>query len=247
MKSDGFKLAFITGTSSGIGLSAANELLKRDWEVIGAARRDSDIKDSNYTHLIIDLTNIDNILNKIPAIIGNRLSSKKYERIALVNNAADTGELLRMEHLDPKKLSDLYKLNVVLPVWLTGFFYKNKEENCRLRIIDISSGAAHKEFPGMTAYCGSKAALLMSGKVFAIENSEDENLGIMSYEPGTVDTEMQKKARSQPENKFPSVNVFKSMKENKILAAPEDVAIEIADFLGKNESGYCQRRFGINT
>ena len=247
MKSDGFKLAFITGTSSGIGLAAAYELLKRGWEVIGVARRDSDIKDSNYTHLNIDLADINNILKEIPAMISKRLGSKKYERIALVNNAADTGELLRMEHLDPKKLSDLYKLNVVLPVWLTGFLYKNKTKRSRLRIIDISSGAAHKEFPGMTAYCGSKAALLMSGKVFAIENSEDENLGIMSYEPGTVDTEMQKKARSQPEEKFPSVNVFRSMKESNSLAAPEDVAMEIADFLEKNEFGYIQRRFGSNT
>jgi benzil reductase ((S)-benzoin forming) len=99
----------------------------------------------------------------------------------------------------------------------------------------------------MAAYCGSKAALLMSGKVFAIENSEDKHLGILSYEPGTVDTEMQKKARSQPEDKFPSVNVFQSIKENNSLAAPEDVAIEIADFLEKNDAGYSQKRFGVKT
>ena len=247
MKSDELKLAFVTGTSSGIGQAAANELLKRGWEVIGVARRDSDINDSNYMHLNIDLTDIDNMLNEIPAAVVKRLSSKKYERIALVNNAAGTGELLRMEQLDPKKLSDLYKLNVILPVWLMGFFYKNKAKESRLRIINISSGAAHKEYPGMAAYCGSKAALLMSGKVFAGENNEDENLGIMSYEPGTVDTEMQKKARSQPEDKFPSVKVFQSMKKNNSLAAPEDVAIEIADFLEKNESGFSQRRFGIKT
>ena len=149
MKSDELKLAFVTGTSSGIGQAAANELLKRGWEVIGVARRDSDINDSNYMHLNIDLTDIDNMLNKIPATVVKRLSSKKYERIALVNNAAGTGELLRMEQLDPKKLSDLYKLNVILPVWLMGFFYKNKAKESRLRIIKISSGAAHKEYPGL--------------------------------------------------------------------------------------------------
>jgi benzil reductase ((S)-benzoin forming) len=247
MKSDKYKLAFVTGTSSGIGLAAAYELLRRGWEVIGVARRDSDINNSNYKHLNIDLAEIDIILNEIPAVVDKRLSSKKYERIALVNNAADTGELLRLEQLDPKKLSDLFKLNVVLPVWLMGFFYKNKAKESRLRIINISSGAAHNEYLGMAAYCGSKAALLMSGKVFAIENSEDNNLGILSYEPGTVDTEMQKKARSQPEDKFPSVNVFQSMKENNSLAAPEDVAIEIADFLEKNDAGYSQKRFGVKT
>ena len=37
------------------------------------------------------------------------------------------------------------------------------------------------------------------------------------------------------------------MKKNNSLAAPEDVAIEIADFLEKNESGFSQRRFGIKT
>jgi benzil reductase ((S)-benzoin forming) len=247
MKPDKIKLAFVTGTSSGIGLATAYELLNRDWEVIGVARRDSDIKNSNYTHFNIDLVDIDNILIEIPTILGNRLSGKRYERVALVNNAADTGEMLRLEQLDPKKLSDIYKLNLVLPVWLTGFFFKNKPKGSRLRIIDISSGAARKEFPGMASYCGSKAALLMSGKVFAIENSEDGSLGIMSYEPGTVDTEMQKKARSQPNDKFPSANMFKSMKENNTLVAPEDVAIEIADFLDNNEAGYSQKRFGVKT
>jgi benzil reductase ((S)-benzoin forming) len=247
MKSEEVKFAFITGTSSGIGLAAANELLKRGWEVIGVARRNSAIHNNNYTHLSIDLTDIDKILNEIPAIVGNKLGSKRYNRMALINNAAGTGELLKLEQLDPQKLSELYKLNVVLPVWLTGLFYKNKTKDSKLRIIDISSGAARKEFPGMAAYCGSKAALLMSGKVFAMENLEDENLAVMSYEPGTVDTEMQKKARSQPEDKFPSVNVFQSMKENNSLAAPEDVAIEIADFLEKNDSGYSQKRFGVKT
>jgi benzil reductase ((S)-benzoin forming) len=155
--------------------------------------------------------------------------------------------MLRLQELHPRRLSDLYILNAVLPVWLTGFFYRNKPKESKLRIIDISSGAARREFPGMAAYCGSKAALLMSGKVFAIENKEDDNLAIMSYEPGTVDTEMQKKARSQPEERFPSVSFFKSLEGNNALADPKAVAKEIVDFLEQNESGYSQKRFGVKS
>ncbi|MGA8264671.1 MAG: SDR family NAD(P)-dependent oxidoreductase [Ignavibacteriaceae bacterium] len=238
------KFAFVTGTSSGIGKATANELLKLGWKVIGTARRNVDINDKNYVHLKIDLSDINNLENQLAKQLKLKISDKKYDRIALVNNAAGTGELLRFEELDPKKLSELYILNTVTPIWLSGIFFKNKNEKTRLRIIDISTGAAHNAYPGLTPYCGTKAALLISGKILAIENKEDKSLAIRSYEPGTVDTEMQLKVRSEEPEIFPSANVFKSLKANNMLADPNVVAKDIVDFLEDNEPGYSEKRFG---
>lgn len=247
MNSNESKFAFVTGTSSGIGKATAEELLSKDWEVIGTARRDANINNKNYEHLNIDLIDLDKSVNEITNNLKSKISDEKHNRIALVNNAAGTGELLRLEQLDPGKLGDLYTLNTVVPVWLMGFFYKNKSKNSKLRVIDISTGAAHQAYPGMAAYCGTKASLLMSGKVFAGENSEDKNLAFLSYEPGTVDTEMQLEARSQSQVEFPSVEMFKAMKAKNILVDPALVAKEIVDFLENNESGYSQRRFGVKS
>ena len=239
------KFAFVTGTSSGIGKATANELLSRNWEVIGAARRCANINHKNYKHLNVDLIDLDKSVNEITKNLKSKISNEKYARIALVNNAAGAGELIRLEELDPEKLRDLYTLNVVIPVWLTGLFYKNKSKNSKLRVIDISSGAAHDAYAGMAAYCGTKASLLMSGKVFSAENIEDRNLAILNYEPGTVDTEMQRIARSQRQDEFPSVNMFKAIEAKSDLVDPALVAKEIVNFLENNEPGYGQKRFGV--
>jgi len=241
------KFAFITGTSSGIGRAAANELLSRGWEVAGVARRETDISHSNYTHLKIDLSDLESFVPGITKNLKSKISDEKYERIALINNAASAGELLRIEELDQGKLQVIYSLNLIAPVWLAGFFYKHKLESSRLRIIDISSGAAHTALPGLAAYCGTKAALSMSGKVFAEENREDRNLAIMSYEPGTVDTEMQLQLKDQSPEKFPSYNLFKSFRENNMLVKPEIVVKDIADFLEANTFGYSHKRFDPNS
>jgi short-subunit dehydrogenase len=165
----------------------------------------------------------------------------------LINNAASAGELLRLEELDPGKLQELYTLNIVAPVWLTGFFYKQKLENSRLRIIDISSGAAHTALPGLAPYCGTKAALSMSGKVFAEENRDDKNLALMSYEPGTVATEMQEQLKDQSPEIFPSYNLFKTSRDNNMLVKPEIVVKNIADFLEANNFGYSHKRYDSNS
>lgn len=236
------KFAFVTGTSSGIGKATAEELLKRGWKVVGVSRRDPDLGHKNYKHLNVDLKKIENFDKELSEYLEPVISNKNYNRIALVNNAAGTGEMLRLEELDPLELMDLFKVNLIAPVYLMGLFLKYKPNNTKLRIISLSTGAAHNAYLGMTPYCASKAALLMSVKVFALENSNDKNLAIRSYEPGTVDTEMQLQARSQSPDKFPSVDIFKSIKANNKLVKPGHVAIKIVDFLENNEPGFSEKR-----
>ena len=91
MSSNESKFAFVTGTSSGIGKATAEELLSKDWEVIGTARRDANINNKNYEHLNIDLIDLDRIVNEITRNLKSKISDEKYARIALVNNAAGAG------------------------------------------------------------------------------------------------------------------------------------------------------------
>lgn len=237
------KFAFVSGTSSGLGKAVAEVLLSRGWEVAGAARRECAIKSENYTHLRVDLGDVDAFVPELTKFLKNKICDNKYSRIALVNNAASAGELARLEKLDPNSLNKAYKLNLVAPVWLAGFFYRNKTSGSRLRIMDISSAAAHAALPGLADYCGTKAALSISGKVFAEENRDDKNLAIMSYEPGTVDTEMQASLKNVSPEKFPSYNLFKSIRDKNLLIKPDIVAEDIADFLEGDSYGYSEKRF----
>jgi benzil reductase ((S)-benzoin forming) len=245
MKSPNDKFAFVTGTSSGLGKATAKELLSRDWEVTGASRRSAAINKPGYRHIQIDLSDLNNVLSILEKELKDKLSDKNSTRFALVNNAAGTGETVKLEELNADKLLKLYTVNVITPVWLMGLFYKNCKPEVKLRIINISSGAAYKTYSGLSAYGGTKAALRISGKDFAEEHPDDKRLAVLSFEPGTVDTEMQLTVRSQPEEKFPSVDIFKSLYENKKLVKPEIVAKEIADFLEANDRiGFTEARFG---
>lgn len=238
--------ALVTGTSTGIGKAAAIELLSRGWEVVGTARRDTEINHENYTHINIDLSDAGSFVPGLTKNLKDKITGKGRNCLALINNAASAGEMLRMEEVDPVKLRDLYTLNLVAPTWLTGFFFKNKPGEARLRIVNLSSGAAHAPLPGLSGYCGTKAALRISGKIFAEENPDNRNLAILSYEPGTVDTEMQEQAKEQSPEKFPSYNMFKSFRDNDLLVKPEKVVKEIADFLEGSSVGYVEKRFGTN-
>ena len=98
-----------------------------------------------------------------------------------------------------------------------------------LRVVNLSSGAAVRAIPGMAAYCSGKAALRMAGMVAAAE--DDADLAILSYGPGTVDTEMQLAARSAPFEEFPSAPMFRRFHAEGRLAAPELPAADIGNFL----------------
>lgn len=237
------KFAFVTGTSSGLGRAVAGALLKRGWEVAGAARRNCGITSENYAHLKVDLGEPGIFVEKLSEFLKDKICSKKYERIALVNNAASAGGLTRIENLDPRNLDKICSLNFIAPLWLTGFFHKNRPIGSRLRIMDISSAAAHSALPGLADYCGTKAALSLAGKVFAEENRDDKNLAVMSYEPGTVDTEMQASLKDVSPEQFPSYNLFRTIREKNMLVSPEIVAEDMADFLEANTYGYSEKRF----
>jgi NAD(P)-dependent dehydrogenase (short-subunit alcohol dehydrogenase family) len=64
-----------------------------------------------------------------------------------------------------------------------------------------------------------------------IAAEDDADLAILSYGPGTVDTEMQLAARSAPLDEFPSAPMFRQFHAEGRLVAPEVPAADIAAFL----------------
>ena len=105
-------------------------------------------------------------------------------------------------------------------------------------------------FPGITAYAGSKAALRIVGMGLGAERTSPSvhahaNVAIISYEPGVVDSEMQRLARSQPPETLPCVEVFRRLATEGRLVAPSAPAAEIVQLLeGEDLRGFNERRFG---
>jgi NAD(P)-dependent dehydrogenase (short-subunit alcohol dehydrogenase family) len=221
------RLAIVTGTSSGIGAAVARQLLERRWQVMGIARRAVKLGDG-YRHLALDLADAAAAASVIERECGARLGERAWERVALVNNAA-VALPGRIENVDAVELARTLTVNVAMPLWLMGFVLKRRPRGAEVRVLNVSSGAAHRGVPGLAAYCASKAALRIAGMAVAAE--VEEALAIYAYEPGVVDTDMQREAREQTPEEFPSVALFRQYHAEGRLAAPDLPAADVVKFL----------------
>ncbi len=239
------KLAIVTGTSSGIGSGLAAALIERNWDVVGLSRRDASINSPRYEHVLVDLAHTTGLEGHILSTLKHKLTALSWERVALVNNAAAIGSLKGLEDISEPELSKVYAVNVIAPALLMGFVIREVPESSWLRIINVSSGAAHKGLPGISDYSGSKAALRLTGMTLAaeIEQSNRSRTAILSYEPGVVDTEMQVKART-PAAGFPSQAVFQGFHSQGILQPVGIVIDAMLDFVEDTQSPvFTEKRF----
>lgn len=246
------KLAIVTGTSSGIGRAVAMRLLDRDWDVIGAARRDGGIRHARYRHLALDLADLGATVATFERDVAPLVADDRRTRVGLVNNAAVIGQLRTIDATDPHALHATYAVNVVAPVWLMGFVARHAPRSAALRILNVSSGAAIRPLPGLGEYAGSKAALRMMSMAAAadfqsapLNTRMTRDVGVLSYSPGTVDTPMQVVARSQSAEEFPARGWFQERHDTGGLHAPELPAAEIVDFLDTAKAlAFAERKFG---
>jgi NAD(P)-dependent dehydrogenase (short-subunit alcohol dehydrogenase family) len=248
---DDRRLALVTGTSSGIGAALAPALLERGWTVIGLARRATDFGHDRYRHIALDLA----ALGALETVAANELqpviAEAGWSRVALVNNAALSGQSKGLEETEPGALHHLLAVNTTAPMFLMGFVTRVTAPAVPLRIVNVSSGAAVRAFPGLADYCASKAALRMAGMALAEELASDQRPGgpradaaVFSYEPGVVDTPMQTASRSHSAEEFPWVQPFKEFAEQGMLASPEAVIAEIVEFVeGAGGEVFVERRF----
>jgi benzil reductase ((S)-benzoin forming) len=241
MDAHGDRIAIVTGTSRGIGAALAGVLLERGWNVAGIARHSSPLVGSRYQDISLDLSDA-SALAALETELGDLVSDSRWRRVALVNNAAAGGALAPIETLDPIEHARLAVVNVVAPAWLIGFVMRRTPSEAALRIVNVSSGAAVRAFPGLADYCASKAALRMFGMVAAAELESEarraaapRNVAVLSFEPGTVDTKMQETARTRPLSEYPWGGLFRDFFARGALVSPRVPAAEIADFLDADD------------
>lgn len=213
----------VTGAGSGIGKALAIELVKRDCNVIGVGRRLKLLETTRgFNPDKIEAVSAD--LSSIPEW-NNLITTAERARkpLHLVHCAGTIEPITLIENVPYKKWKRLIETNLEAPFFLTQALLPHLKGG---RVLFLSSGLAYYAMAGFSAYCISKAALLMAWKCF---NAEMKDAGILfgTAMPGVVDTPMQEKIRTTSAKDLPSVQEFIDLKSQDRLF-PSRIA---ADFL----------------
>lgn len=185
------KVVIITGASSGLGEATARRLAKNGAKLMLAARREdrlqelvSEIEKDGGTakYQVIDVSD----RTQVEALA--KATYQAYERIdVLVNNAG----LMPLSPLDETKVDEwekmvdvnikgvLYGIAAVLPIM------RSQKSG---HIINLSSVAGHKVFPGGAVYCATKFAVKAISEGVRLESNGE--IRSTNISPGVVDTEL---------------------------------------------------------
>jgi benzil reductase ((S)-benzoin forming) len=223
------KVAYITGSSSGLGKALAELLLDHDYVVIGIARTAS-IEHANYQHVFLDLANLDEV------------AAFKFEveaeEVLLINNAGMIGEIAPVGQTTPTSLQEIGNVNIIAPqILMNSFLATFLTKSTKGHIVNISSGAGKNPIDSWAAYCASKAALDLFSQTVALEFQLNGNhmWNIHSIAPGVVDTPMQAHIRNTSPENFKSLNRFIELKQNGDLVSPEKTALKIFTLINHPE------------
>lgn len=225
---------FITGTSKGIGLSLAKQLIKEgnflylvsrtiNQELVELAKQQK-VKVVYKSYDLSDVESLESLIKDFYSQIDIELVNGVY----LINNAGMLDPINSIEHVLPHEIVKHMNVNLVAPMILQSSFIResiNKlNKLTQVRVLNISSGAALRPFQGWSVYCSSKAGLNMftQGTVKDLEAIESQ-IKVVAVAPGIVDTSMQAMIRNATETEFELVEQFKEYKEQGQLLEPQFV------------------------
>ena len=159
--------------------------------------------------------------------IKKTIESLNTDEIILVLNASTILPIKLAGDFSYEEIKEMTSGNIIQNVTLLncvcGFC---KEQACKLKIINLDSGAADFPLTGWGNYCASKAYINALLSVIALENP---GFKVVSFDPGVMDTPMQEQIRETEQSVFDRVDQFISYKIEGKLVEPKVIADEIIE------------------
>ncbi|WP_215407926.1 SDR family NAD(P)-dependent oxidoreductase [Vibrio gigantis] len=222
------KSIIITGCTSGLGKAFHDKAVKRtplDTRCVFLGRNLERLEQST-DHQYCEF----NLLNEQQVDWERLYSSKRPKSIILISNAGVIHPLGAISSDKSESFRQSVRVNLTAPSELTSSLVLwARSHQIEVTILNISSGAASRAIAGWGAYCMSKAGFKMFLDVIVLEN---EHVEVVHFDPGVIDTNMQKSIRSSSVEDVPSVDSFRTFAEEGKLKSPEEVVAEIFKFCG---------------
>jgi len=216
------RTALVTGAASGIGAACSLALLNAGYTVIGWDKNTSGFPDGVSRTAAVDVANFDEVA----------LAAKDLPPLAAVVTCA--GVSLRASAVD----TTAEAWNNLIGINLTGTFNTAVACHDQLKeaqgtLITIGSICATAAFRDRTAYCSSKAAVVMLTRCLAAEWAP-EGIRALTVSPGFTRTPMMQDGLDAGLTKIDAILGHTPMNR---LIEPEEIADMVVTLIGKEARG----------
>lgn len=185
------KIILITGGTSGIGISTAIEMKKKDAVVIITGRNENKLKQASDEHRFdgykCDVSNKDEVLALYKKILD------KYGRLDVLINNAGFGIMQPLDEIKTKDFEKVFATNVTGAMIMAREAAKIFKVQNSGNIVNIASTAGTKGYEGATAYAASKFALRGMTECWRAELRKF-NVRVILINPSEVQTDFAKNA-----------------------------------------------------
>jgi NADP-dependent 3-hydroxy acid dehydrogenase YdfG len=187
------KVALITGASSGIGAATALKLAAQGVKVGLAARRIDKLQTlvaqikaagGQATSIKMDVVDLASVQAGAEQLVGT------YGGIDILFNNAGLMPISDVETLKVDEWHRMVDVNVKGVLNSTAAALPHLKQRGEGHIVNTSSIAGRKVFPGLSVYCATKHAIAAFSEGLRLEIAPKHNIRVTCIQPGAVDTEL---------------------------------------------------------
>ncbi|MEG4999009.1 SDR family oxidoreductase [Microcoleus sp. B4-D4] len=185
------KVVIITGASSGLGEATAKRLAASGAKLMLAARREDRLKElvdaiarsgGTATYLVTDVTD----RAQVESLAQKTLST--YSRIDVLINNAGLMPLSPLDKIKVEEWDQMIDVNIKGVLYGIAAVLPTMRQQKSGHIINLSSVAGHKVFPGSAVYCATKFAVRAISEGLRLESNGE--IRSTNISPGAVATEL---------------------------------------------------------
>ncbi|AFP29209.1 SDR family oxidoreductase [Marinobacter sp. BSs20148] len=185
------KIVIITGASSGLGESTARHLADRGAKLVLAARREDRLKSlteeleakgAEVLWQVTDVTDRKQVESLAAA------AKNKFGRIDVLINNAGLMPLAPLDALKVDEWEQMIDVNIKGVLYGIAAVLPTMREQHSGHVINLSSVAGHKVFPGGAVYCATKYAVRALSEGLRMEAGDE--IRSTNISPGAIATEL---------------------------------------------------------
>lgn len=238
-------LTILTGSSRGMGLAMAQQLLRPGQQLLCLARH-------TQTQLVTqaaasrvpleqweqDLSDTQTTAQRLRTWLQSQ-SASRFASATLINNAGVIPPIAPLSASAPADLAQALRVGLEAPMLLCAAFLSATENwHIPRKVLNISSGLGRRAMASQAPYCAAKAGMDHFTRCMALdEATKPHGAKVCSLAPGVIDTAMQAQLRSAEAADFPDAPNFAHLKTAGQLTSATDAAARVLAWLERADFG----------